>query len=60
MEIINNEKVTYELINEEQETILMGLFLDLTKAFDCLEHIKLLESAGIKDNQLKLTQLANR
>ncbi|XP_044766168.1 uncharacterized protein LOC123322291 [Coccinella septempunctata] len=56
------ETATYELINEvlvslESGEVPMGLFLDLTKAFDCVEHERLLEildDCGIRDNQLKL------
>lgn len=54
----NIETATYELINEimillEQDEVSMGLFLDSTEAFDCLEHRKLLEvldKCGIRSN----------
>lgn len=58
------ETAIFELTNEivaafEQDEIPLGLFLDLTKAFDCVEHKKLfeiLENCGIRDKQLKLIQ----
>lgn len=60
----NIETAIYELINEvlvtmEQGEVPMGLFLDLSKAFDCVEHgrlLEILEDCGIRDNQLKLME----
>lgn len=60
----NIETAVYELIKEvlvtiEQDEVPMGLFLDLSKAFDCVEHKRLLEildDCGVRDNQLRLIE----
>lgn len=55
------ETITFDLIDEianslKKQKISMSLFLDISKAFNCVDRRKLLEmpkNCGIRDNQLK-------